>query len=520
MPKRSSSSSSTRSSTTLCDGCQKPFKRIQVHLNHNLACSSVYASRKSTIDPYAGIAAPGGTLIDSAAKAAQYHASLSSLILTGRVSSGCQESRSRQRFPAPFEFSAVQDAGAASVEALDAGDEPHEHEVDDVNAFGDEESVLPLPLSMTPPDPIMNGMTDPDNSVFEIYEEFLRLQSNPLSSLPKFSCEEKVHIELLQLLKDLKAPLSAFQYILNWAAKANANGHTFQVGCQPSREKVTKMLFNRYNMNGLVPKEKKLYLPYSKRIVTMVYFDARQVFASLLSCRSLNKDECFMFHEQGDPFAVPDARTSVIGDINSGRCYRETYKKLVKNPQSDMILPCVLAMDKTHIDLPGRLQMEPITISHGLLKHEFRRLPIAMRILGYIYHGSASRKAQKVDLNVDYNEAPNDLPPGVATVSNVLQPRKGITWPTYMLNEYHMQIAFILSASGFVSLQDKGFKWKLQYKKTVHDVVFRPYVPFIIGDTEGHDRLCGHYTARFAKIKQLCRACECPTEMTGYPGRC
>ncbi|KAI2508835.1 hypothetical protein MHU86_5569 [Fragilaria crotonensis] len=160
--------------------------------------------------------------------------------------------------------------------------------------------------------------------------------------------------------------------------------------------------------------------------------------------------------------------------------------------------------------------MEPITISHGLLKHEFRRLPIAMRILGYIYHGSASRKAQKVDLNVDYNEAPNDLPPGVATVSNVLKPKKGVTWPTYMLNEYHMQIAFILSASGFLSLQDKGFKWKLQYKKTVHDVVFHPFVPFIIGDTEGHDRLCGHYTARFAKIKQLCRACECPTEMTGY----
>ena len=506
MPKRTSS-------TTLCDGCHKPFKRIQVHLNHNLVCNSIYASRKSTIDPSAGI---GGTLINrSAAKAAQNHASLSSShILTGQVTTGHQEGHSRQRFSAPFEFSSVQDAGrAASVEALDGDDDPDEHELDDdddVNPFGEEESLT------TPPDLVENGATDPDEGVLELYEELLRLQSNPLSSLAKFSCEEKVHIELLQLLKDLKAPLSAFKHILNWAAKANENGHQFQTSCQPSRETVTKMLFSRYNMHGLVPKEKKLYLPYSKRIVTMVYFDARQVFASLLSCRSLNKDECFMFHEQGDPFAVPDARTSVIGDINSGRCYRETYKKLVKNPQSDMILPCVLAMDKTHIDLPGRLQMEPITISHGLLKHEFRRLPIAMRILGYIYHGSASRKAQKVDLNVDYNEAPNDLPPGVATVSNVLKPKKGVTWPTYMLNEYHMQIAFILSASGFLSLQDKGFKWKLQYKKTVHDVVFHPFVPFIIGDTEGHDRLCGHYTARFAKIKQLCRACECPTEMTGY----
>ena len=66
----------------------------------------------------------------------------------------------------------------------------------------------------------------------------------------------------------------------------------------------------------------------------------------------------------------------------------------------------------------------------------------------------------------------------------------------YMLNEYHMQIAFILSASGFIGLQDTGFKWLLAYKNVVHNVVFYPYIPFIIGDTEGHDRLCGHYTAR------------------------
>ena len=58
-----------------------------------------------------------------------------------------------------------------------------------------------------------------------------------------------------------------------------------------------------------------LYLPYLKLIVTMVYFNAYQVFVLVLSCRSLNKDKCFMFHEQGDPFAVPDARASVIVDI-------------------------------------------------------------------------------------------------------------------------------------------------------------------------------------------------------------
>jgi hypothetical protein len=109
--KRSSSSSPTgRSSSTLfCDGCQKPFKRIQSHLSHNPACNSVYASRKSLIDPYAGV---GGTVIDGTAKAAQYHASLSSPILMG--GSTGQQSRSRQKFPAPFEFGA-QNAGETEL---------------------------------------------------------------------------------------------------------------------------------------------------------------------------------------------------------------------------------------------------------------------------------------------------------------------------------------------------------------------------------------------------------------------
>jgi hypothetical protein len=75
--------------------------RIQAHHSHNPACSSVYASRRSSIiDPYADI---GGTVIDSAAKAAQYHASLSSFIVSGGIT-GQQESRSCRRFPAPFEF--------------------------------------------------------------------------------------------------------------------------------------------------------------------------------------------------------------------------------------------------------------------------------------------------------------------------------------------------------------------------------------------------------------------------------
>jgi hypothetical protein len=166
----------------LCEGCNLPFKRIQTHLHHNLACNGVYAARQSLIDPFAAV---GGTVIDSAAKAAQYHASLSSLLVTG-VSTGRESRcRSRQRFPAPFEFGA-RDAGTAAASAEVAVDETSD---DDANVFGEDEYVVPPPLPAQP-DPLVNGMTDPDEGVLELYEELLRLESNPFSSVAKFSCGE------------------------------------------------------------------------------------------------------------------------------------------------------------------------------------------------------------------------------------------------------------------------------------------------------------------------------------------
>ena len=115
-----------------------------------------------------------------------------------------------------------------------------------------------------------------------------------------------------------------------------------------------------------------------------MYFDASAVFASLLSRLTINQDESFLFHEKKDPFVARNENDPNIGDINTGRCYIETHKVLVKRLGVNIILPSVLATDKTHCDQAGHLQMEPNTISHGLLKHSVRRLPIAMCILGYI----------------------------------------------------------------------------------------------------------------------------------------
>ena len=130
----------------------------------------------------------------------------------------------------------------------------------------------------------------PDLSVLDLYLKLFQWRANPLG-LARSSREEKVQIELLQLLRDIKCPLKASTLVLKWAAKSNGSGHTFRESCQPTHKKVITNFYERYNMNGLTPKEKKLYLPYTQRTVSLIFFDASEVFALLLSCPTLNQDK-------------------------------------------------------------------------------------------------------------------------------------------------------------------------------------------------------------------------------------
>ena len=500
-----SSRSCTPAYLVCCLGCHKTFKRLSTHLSQNEGCRAHYSStaskRKST---------PVQTGHDEITDAPQQRNNS----VNFRNAKRAQGITTTAAHGLTKKSSSIPTKGRGTVAEGDVAVDNAEDEMADVDDdFGSFDDALPCEEAA---DTNHSNHPEgaPDRHLLDLYQEMQELQSNPLG-LDRFSVEEKVHIELLNVLKELRAPMKAFSHILNWAAKANDKGHLFKVDCQPSREKVVQNLYCRYNMRGLTPKEKLLYLPYSRRVVPMIYFDARQVFASLLSCPLLNRDENYLFDSPAkDPFAPP-TRSTHIGDINTGRCYRKTYEALVKTKDVDMILPAIMAMDKTQVDTYGRLQMEPMTISHGLTKHSIRSKHTAMRILGYICHSPAHQPSSKGGVVV-VSAPPRDLPPGTVVGCVPLKPIPDVTWSTYLLNEMHMQIQFILEESGFLDLQRNGFHWMLHYNNKIFPVVLHPYIPFIIGDTEGHDRLCGHYTARFSKIKQLCRACECPTLESGY----
>jgi hypothetical protein len=70
-------------------------------------------------------------------------------------------------------------------------------------------------------------------------------------------------------------------------------------------------------MKRPIPKEKKLYLPYKQRTLLMIFFDASEVFASLLSCPILNQDVNYHVEGTEDPF-VATQTLSHVSDIHAG----------------------------------------------------------------------------------------------------------------------------------------------------------------------------------------------------------
>ena len=141
-----------------------------------------------------------------------------------------------------------------------------------------------------------------------------------------------------------------------------------------------KKLMETTKTKPLIAREKSLVLPGLGDTVKIIYHSAPAMIASLLSDANLMKDENLLFHNK-DPFSPPPP-SHKLRDINTGRCYRETWKALIKDPTKEILLPVITQMDKITIDTYGRLTLEPLNISLGIQNLKTRSRPEGWRPLG------------------------------------------------------------------------------------------------------------------------------------------
>ena len=147
----------------------------------------------------------------------------------------------------------------------------------------------------------------------------------------------RIEVALLNIMKDIGAPLVAFKRIMTWAANARAQGYHFT----PSRQDYTtqvKFLSDLVNMEDLRPTENVVVLEGHQQPAITISFDFKAHLKSLLNDPILNATVNLVVNPANPfhPYSSPDKR---LGEILTGSWYRHAVKTMVLDRDKQFCCP-------------------------------------------------------------------------------------------------------------------------------------------------------------------------------------
>lgn len=346
-----------------------------------------------------------------------------------------------------------------------------------------------------------------------IQKSFYRYLQKAGDFAPLTGAQENA-INLLLRLRETKASLCTYDVVMRWHLETKklirkkeslkSNPHFI------SKEKIFALLSERYNMEVGFRNVTEIVLPSTKAKATMVWNSAPKVIESLLTDPRIHPEHYLFFNN--DPFAPPPEDLNYIADLNTGKCYIETYKALITDPTRQVLCPTPLYIDGAatgqFVDLP----LTAVKISLGIFNREARDQGHFWGTLGYIPNPT------KLKSQGHRQMADSGHTDGTLAYHELLENEGELDpdTPIHSAQDLHTMLETILAS--YVKMQKEGFKWDLFYNgKIYRDIEFVFFVPFIKCDTDEADKLCGSYTCRNKNVSQLCRYCKCPTKDSDDP---
>jgi len=286
-------------------------------------------------------------------------------------------------------------------------------------------------------------------------------------------------VMLMEVLQKAKCPLNVFDKVIDWARQSNAMGVIFDENFDYTRKKLLKEIDDVFDLHGLKPYISQYKMLATGETVPLIYFEFLEALYSMLNDPEVMHPDNLLDEAQLEKEQENDDNV-ILGDINTGSVWRQAVKIYIRDPRTQKIIPIIFFIDKTHTDIHGRLKLEPLMFTLGIFKQECRTKPMFWRNLGFVTDTEASKSAE------------------------------GET----KMQDYHNMLKIILES--FIKVQGTPIEWEFVVdgqKRKMHC-----YLPvlFIIGDTDGHDRLCGRYLSR-AMIECLCRYCNIKFKNTDDP---
>ena len=341
-----------------------------------------------------------------------------------------------------------------------------------------------------------------DRSMLDDFHEYSKMAKG----FAPFPVPKLNAIKLMATLRKTKASLKTYETIMEWHLKANGQMHLHEsVGSSKhfySRESLFKELKKRYNMHNNYNNTTELLLPSSKANVNIVWTDAKMALQSLLTDPRIKAKDYLFFDE--DPFKPP-TNLNYIADLNTGKAYIETYKKLITNPNKQILLPTPLYIDGAATGQFANLPITAVKISLGIFSRVARDKPHMWRTLGYIPPISKDKsRGRRLFIESGHLDATRAIHESRKNEGHLTGKE------AHHAQDFHAMLDMILAS--YVEIQETGFIWDLFYNgKLYKDIEFIPFVPFIKCDTDEADVLAGSYKSRGKHVAQLCRYCECPT---------
>jgi len=140
--------------------------------------------------------------------------------------------------------------------------------------------------------------------------------------------------------------------------------------------------------------------------------------------------------------------------------------------------------DQTHCDINGNSKLEPVVMTLGIFNKECRWKYQAWRTIGLPNMDHLQNKK----LDADKKQA-----------------------------DYHAMLNVIISPIATLQTKSNGIYWKLPWKGKLHPVILKFPVLFVMGDSQGHDKLCGQKLNYSQSATHLCQYCDCPIAETDNP---
>ena len=358
----------------------------------------------------------------------------------------------------------------------------------------------------------------------EMMNQFKEYCSNHAHNFLPLSCEYITSIKLLDILKRKKTSLNTFEEVLEWHLKETNHLQEHETLKDTTsyfrRETIIKELLKRYDLERMLPKLKKLTLPFSKAVVTIPYRDAADCIASLLTDPRVQDDDYLFF--DNNPLAAPPENVDLLNDLNTGDAYLKSYNKWITKP-NQVALPIVFYIDGAVTGQFSSLPVTPLKIGLGIHNHQAREKEWAWRELAWIPQvRKEAARGKKLFKESNHMEADDiEVLDGEGDHAEVGSSEDTDSDdedadPSVKAQDFHSMLQFALQS--VVKLQESGFIWDLHaYGKKYQGLEFVPFVMYVKCDTEEGDLNCGKYLVRTSKVKHICRYCHCPTEDADNP---